>query len=637
MSATWSPLALGDAFAVVARWLDGDAGVAVSASRADELAERFGLDPFARNLLLLGAYAALEPQAGTRIAELHGDPARTAPSLGLALARLPGANWASLGPSAPLRRSALISIGNDRSFAAAPFALAEPALMALVGAPSLCEELALQARRVEPADNLAPARQRLCAAIGLRLAVNRPITIQLCGADPLGKEQASATAVAATGRPMFAIGTAVLPTTAGEILRLAQLWRRDLLLSGGQLYIDATSLAETANLTLFAAQLELPLIVAAPDPLMLGHGATVRLDMPRMTAAEQAPLWRERLGSHARQLNGSIERLASHFAASPELIDSVAAEISVLAPAATGKPAKSGAKAAEEPPLDTIAWDAARRFARPRMDDLARRIESDAGWDEIILPSSQKSMLKAIAAQVRNRAMVYETWGFAQRTGGRGLGVSALFAGPSGAGKTLAGEILGAELKLDVYRIDLSAIVSKWIGETEKNLRRVFDAAEEGSAVLQFDEADALFGKRTEVKDSHDRHANIEVSYLLQRLEEYRGLSILTTNFRSNIDPAFLRRLRFIIDFDFPSLAERVEIWQRIFPKDTPRKRLDYALLGQLNMAGGSIRNVAMGAAFLAADAGQVVTMGHILTAARFEYEKSGRTLTDGELRGWAP
>jgi SpoVK/Ycf46/Vps4 family AAA+-type ATPase len=163
----------------------------------------------------------------------------------------------------------------------------------------------------------------------------------------------------------------------------------------------------------------------------------------------------------------------------------------------------------------------------------------------------------------------------------------------------------------------------------------VFDAAEAGSAVLQFDEADALFGKRTEVKDSHDRHANIEVSYLLQRLEEYRGLSILTTNFRSNIDPAFLRRLRFIIDFDFPSPVERVEIWQRMFPKDTPRKKLDYPLLGQLNMAGGSIRNVAMGAAFLAADAGQVVTMGHILTAARFEYEKSGRTLTDGELRGW--
>jgi hypothetical protein len=160
-----------------------------------------------------------------------------------------------------------------------------------------------------------------------------------------------------------------------------------------------------------------------------------------MTAAEQAPLWRERLGAHARQLNGSIERLASHFAASPELIDSVAAEIGVLARPGSSKSAKSGAKAAKNPSLDTIAWDAARRFARPRMDDLARRIESDAGWDEIVLPPSQKAMLKAIAAQVRNRATVYENWGFAKRTGGRGLGVSALFAGPSGAGKTLAGEI----------------------------------------------------------------------------------------------------------------------------------------------------------------------------------------------------
>jgi SpoVK/Ycf46/Vps4 family AAA+-type ATPase len=218
---------------------------------------------------------------------------------------------------------------------------------------------------------------------------------------------------------------------------------------------------------------------------------------------------------------------------------------------------------------------------------------------------------------------------------GRGLGVSALFAGPSGAGKTMAGEVLGAELGLDVYRIDLSAIVSKWIGETEKNLRRVFDAAEEGCAILQFDEADALFGKRSEVKDSHDRHANIEVSYLLQRLEEYRGLSILTTNLRNNIDPAFLRRLRFIVDFAFPEPRERVEIWRGIFPRATPVVDLDYERLGQLSLAGGSIRNIAIAAAFLAAEQEARVGMGQILAAARTEYEKTGRTITGAELRGW--
>ncbi len=203
------------------------------------------------------------------------------------------------------------------------------------------------------------------------------------------------------------------------------------------------------------------------------------------------------------------------------------------------------------------------------MDDLAQRIESDAAWDDIVLPAPQMRALRAIAAQVHHRAQVYENWGFGARGAGRGLGVSALFAGPSGAGKTLAAEVIGTALDLDVYRIDLSSVVSKWIGETEKNLRRVFDAAEEGCAILLFDEADALFGKRSEVKDSHDRYANIEISYLLQRLEAYRGLAILTTNLRSHIDEAFLRRLRFVIDFPFPSPAERIEIWRRIFPTET--------------------------------------------------------------------
>jgi SpoVK/Ycf46/Vps4 family AAA+-type ATPase len=272
------------------------------------------------------------------------------------------------------------------------------------------------------------------------------------------------------------------------------------------------------------------------------------------------------------------------------------------------------------------------------MDDLARRVEGRAEWKDLILPEAQLRTLRAMAAQVRHRATVYESWGFAARSMGRGLGISALFAGPSGAGKTLAGEVLGAELELDVYRIDLSAIVSKWIGETEKNLRRVFDAAEEGCAILQFDEADALFGKRSEVKDSHDRHANIEVSYLLQRLEEYRGLSILTTNLKNNIDPAFMRRIRFIVDFGFPEASERTAIWKGIFPRETPLGELDYERLGQLNLAGGSIRNVAIAAAFLAAEAGAKrpqVEMAHILAAARTEYEKAGRPITAAELRGW--
>jgi SpoVK/Ycf46/Vps4 family AAA+-type ATPase len=235
---------------------------------------------------------------------------------------------------------------------------------------------------------------------------------------------------------------------------------------------------------------------------------------------------------------------------------------------------------------------------------------------------------------MRLRARVYGSWGFAAQ-GARGLGLSALFAGPSGTGKTLAAEALAHELRLDLYRIDLSATVSKWIGETEKNLRRLFDAAEDAGAVLLFDEADALFGKRSEVKDSHDRYANVEVSYLLQRVETYRGLAILTTNLKSALDTAFLRRIRFVVNFPFPDATLRDAIWRGVFPAATPTAGLQFERLAQLNVAGGNIRNIALQAAFLAAGEDEAVGMRHILYAARAEYAKLERTLTDTEIEGW--
>src|SRR5438128_8734283 len=204
----------------------------------------------------------------------------------------------------------------------------------------------------------------------------------------------------------------------------------------------------------------------------------------------------------------------------------------------------------------------------------------------------------------------------------RGLGISALFAGDSGTGKTMAAEVIANELRLNLYRIDLSAVVSKYIGETEKNLRRLFDAAEDGGAILFFDEADALFGKRSEIKDSHDRYANIEVNYLLQRMESYRGLAVLATNMKSALDPAFLRRIRFVINFPFPDAEQRAAIWQRIFPPHTPTEGLDIGKLARLNVAGGNIRNIALNAAFLAAHAGEPVRMTYILRSTRSEYGK---------------
>jgi SpoVK/Ycf46/Vps4 family AAA+-type ATPase len=281
-----------------------------------------------------------------------------------------------------------------------------------------------------------------------------------------------------------------------------------------------------------------------------------------------------------------------------------------------------------------VLWDICRRQARPRLDDLAQAIPPVATWDDLVLPEAQRAILRAIAMHVRGRMRVYETWGFA-RKGGRGLGISALFAGSSGTGKTMAAEVLANELHLDLYRIDLASAVSKYIGETEKNLKRVFDAAEDSGAILLFDEADALFGKRSEVKDSHDRYANIEVSYLLQRMEAYRGLAILTTNLKNALDTAFQRRLRFVVQFPFPDAQQREQIWRGIFPAATPLNGIDHAKLARLNVAGGSIRNIALNAAFLAAEGDSPVAMPHLLQAARGEAAKRERSPSEAETRGW--
>jgi SpoVK/Ycf46/Vps4 family AAA+-type ATPase len=219
--------------------------------------------------------------------------------------------------------------------------------------------------------------------------------------------------------------------------------------------------------------------------------------------------------------------------------------------------------------------------------------------------------------------------------GSRGLGISVLFTGESGTGKTMASEVLANELQLNLYRIDLSQVVNKYIGETEKNLKQIFDAAEEGGAILLFDEADALFGKRSDVKDSHDRYSNIEVSYLLQRMEAYGGLAVLTTNMKSALDKAFLRRIRFVVPFPYPDASLRAGIWRRIFPPNTPVLDLDIEKLSRLSVPGGNIRNIALNAAFLAADEGQPVQMSHIARAARSEYSKLEKVLSNTEIGGW--
>jgi hypothetical protein len=283
--------------------------------------------------------------------------------------------------------------------------------------------------------------------------------------------------------------------------------------------------------------------------------------------------------------------------------------------------------------LKSLTGTERRSHARQGLAGLATRIEPAASWDDLVLPAAEVAVLQQVAGAVRYRKIVHEGWGFARRHP-RGLGLTALFAGASGTGKTMAAEVIAGELGLDLYRIDLAAVVSKYIGETEKNLRAIFAAATHSGAILLFDEADALFGKRSEVRDSHDRYANLEVSYLLQQMEEYRGVAILTTNMQHALDTAFLRRLRFVVQFPFPDALARERIWRGVFPAATPIGELDYGALARLNIAGGVIRNIATLAAFLAAGDRGRVEARHILAAARTEYAKLGKPLTAAEIQG---
>jgi SpoVK/Ycf46/Vps4 family AAA+-type ATPase len=278
-------------------------------------------------------------------------------------------------------------------------------------------------------------------------------------------------------------------------------------------------------------------------------------------------------------------------------------------------------------------YSACRQQSNRQLSELARKIACRAGWEDLILPEAQLSQLRDICGQVRQRARVFGDWGFDRKLS-YGKGLSVLFSGPPGTGKTLAAEVISRELELDCYKIDLSGLVSKYIGETEKNLSRVFQEAETSNAILFFDEADALFGKRTEISDAHDRYANIETSFLLQKMEEYEGIVILATNLRDNMDEAFTRRIRFIVEFPFPDAEQRMTIWKRHFPDEAPvNDDIDYELLSRkVQVAGGNIKNIVLNAAFLAAGNGQVIGMDHLIQGTKREYEKIGKLWDESRM-----
>ncbi|MFH2102451.1 MAG: ATP-binding protein [Chloroflexota bacterium] len=584
----------------------------------DTLSALFGLSLFERDLLLLCAGVELE----SRFAELFAP--QPGPTFSLALGILAQPHWSAVNPAAPLRRWRLVEPGSGASLTQATLRIDESILHFLAGAGYLDDRLAGYVEFPLPPGELVPTQQALANRIaslwtGAPAGMSPPV-IQLCGADATTRQ-----AVAAVVGQQVGLGLAVMrldsvPTNPTERDSLARLWERQAALGNQVLLLDC-DVEDTAHGPHWFERVRSPLILSVRERLPAGSRHMLSFEVRKPTPLEQIALWRQALCPATGSLNGRLEAVAGHFDLSAGNIRTIAAGLLQID---------------EEPAceLGERLWQACRAQAHPRLGELAQRIQTRAGWEDLVLPEAQLETLGEIAVHVRQRLKVYEEWGFAARNS-RGLGISALFSGVSGTGKTMASEVLANELNLDLYRIDLSQVVSKYIGETEKNLRRVFDAAEEGGAILLFDEADALFGKRSEVKDSHDRYANIEVSYLLQRMEAYRGLAILTTNLKDAIDTAFMRRIRFVIQFPFPDASQRAEIWRRIFPPETPVECLDIDRLARLSVTGGNICNIALYAAFLAAEAGQSLRMSHLLRAVRVEYAKIEKPLSEAEIGGW--
>lgn len=618
----------------------------------EALSRRFGLSDFEHNILLLCAAVELDTRIAGLCARSQEDPQRPYPTFGLALALFDEPTWDALVPERPLRYWRLIEI--NQAFAmpltASPLRADERIVHYVKGANYMDDRLTpllspLMLDR-EP-DGTLPApppsqEEGIEMILGYwqQTPANTSLPVaQLLGADASSKHLVARVAAARLGYQLCRLTADMLPANQAELETLARLWQRESLLLPLALYLDAQELdggdAQLALVHRFLARCDGLLFLGVREALPHTGRSSFAVDVARPTPAEQRAEWTAVLGTRGSQ---DAKLLAGQFSlnvADIRRIASMAGGLAAQRSADTGEAPLSEAEAQDL--MQVTLWEVARDNDRPRLDALAQRLTPKATWADLVLPEAETRLLRQIAAQVRQRDTVYEEWGFRAKMN-RGMGISALFAGDSGTGKTMAAEVIANDLRLNLYRIDLSAVVSKYIGETEKNLRRLFDAAEGGSAILFFDEADALFGKRSEVKDSHDRYANIEINYLLQRMESYSGLAILATNMKSALDQAFMRRLRFIVDFPFPGPVERKLMWQKVFPEAMRKDHLDeagldYDKLALLDQPGGNIHNVALNAAFAAAHAGERVTMQTIFDAARQELRKQGRPVNKADLR----
>ncbi|KAB8198672.1 AAA family ATPase [Lysobacter maris] len=618
--------------------------------RLERLADYAALEPQDRDLLLLSMLPALDSRFSDLLGYLLPDHRGGWPTLELAerLLAVDGhARWrlrSRLGAQAPLRRHDLLRLPDGRQSDPPPAPRQplqpDPRVLAfLLGDDAPDERIAAYVRVVGVGGDaggptLPPGR--LAALIDLLEAqpVQGPgAIIHLAGPAGCGKKMLAATLAARQRRPLLVVERALLelatPGLPAIVLREAMMQRAAVYWDGLDDWMSGRSPPLQHAMRQALADYRPWLFSGGCDDwrhhCRLGRRPVVEVSVPTPDAAQLAACWRD-----ATSVFKPID---------PDLdLESFTATVR-LPPAAIEA---AGATAAalsrlREPRAPFVSrrmlLAAARQLHSGGLSALARRIRARPGWDDLVLPDSRRKALRDLCHHVRYRHKVMAQWGF-DRTLMLGRGVSALFSGPPGTGKTMAAAVLATELGLDLYHVDLSQVVSKYIGETEKHLARLFDEAEANSAILFFDEADALFGKRTEVRDSHDRYANLETSYLLQRVDEYEGLVILASNLPRNMDEAFVRRLRFIVPFTVPDRTQRLAIWQRLLPARTPRSDdIDLERLADgIELSGGYLRNIAVSAAYLAAAEDVAVGMRHLSAATQREYAKVGRVFEDEEL-----
>ncbi len=587
------------------------------------LSQSFGLTDFEKDILLMCAGVELDAGFAQLVEKAQKAAGYSGITFGFMLTIHPKAHWSALSPSSPLRLWQLIKIPNPQEVTKSHLRIEEHVLHYLTGIFYLDEQLQGLVHPLQTSDILPKSHSDLVSEIFKKIS-NKDIdpptfVIQLYGEDNSGKRQIANSVSSKLKFKSHWVNLLSIPSNRYELENFIRIWEREAILSQSSLVIEvddnnlfpiAKSLINRINTLIFIS-------CAEPLPDLNIPNLPFKVSYP--TTLEQKWVWNQSLKNNAISLNGEIDNITSQFQLSTQDIQQALQSVKTL----------DSNNSPEQ--ISKTLWQQCRMCTRKNLENLAQHIDPKANWEDLVLPSHQKEILKEISLHVRHRSKVYYDWGFANKDG-RGLGISALFTGPSGTGKTMAAEVLANELNLDLYRIDLSQAVSKFVGETEKNLKKIFDAAEQGGAILLFDEADALFGKRSDVKDSHDRFANIQVSYLLQRMEAYNGLAILTTNLKKALDEAFLRRLRFIIQFPFPDQKLRKEIWQKVFPKKTPLENLNIQKLSRLNVSGGNIRNIALYSAFLAVESKQDVSMRHLMDAAKREYLKLEKPINETEF-----